>query len=249
MRRLCLLLMLCVCCPAFAASESGFTQHLGAQLPLQSRFLDENGMSHRLGDFLQGRPLILVLGYYHCPRLCSTVMDGVLQMAQVLALPHTVLGISIDPREMPAAAARKRDAYLAADGTQQSQYLHLLTGDAPAIADVARQAGFNYAYDEASDQYTHPAGFIIATPDGQISRYFPGLRFDARDVRLALIEASRYRVGKLSDRLVLLCSHYDPVNGRYSFAVMTLLRIGGIAVLVALLAGVWFVDRRMRGRP
>ena len=63
-----------------------------------------------------------------------------------------------------------------------------------------------------------------ATPEARVSRYFPGVRFDPSDVRLALAEAAHGRVGSLVDRLVLLCYHFDPVTGKYTLQVLTLLR-------------------------
>jgi protein SCO1/2 len=246
MKTACLILLLCCWHGVPAATVDGFTQKLGARLPLNAEFRNEQGQPHRLGDFFSREPVIIVLGYYHCPRLCSTVMDGVLQSVQGLGLPYSIVGISIDPDETPAVAARKHAAYVASDPNAQTRRLHLLTGGKHSIAQVARQLGFGYHYDRASGQYTHPAGFIIATADGRVSRYFPGIRFETRDVRLALVEASSNRIGTLSERLVLLCSHYDPLQGRYSIAVMRLVRILGILIMAALAFGIWYFNRRTR---
>lgn len=225
------------------APAPGFRQQRGQALPLDLAFLDEIGRSRSLRDFFGKQPVLLVFGYYHCPRLCSTIMDGVLQSVQDIDLPLAIVGVGIDPAETPQDAARKHGAYLAAY-PDMKHTLHLLTGSRAPIARLARAAGFDYRHDSASGQYDHPAGFLIATPDGHISRYFTGLRFERRDVRLALIEASGNRIGPLSERILLLCSHYDPVQGRYSWAVMGLLRVAGLASVLLLAGGLWMLRRR-----
>ncbi len=221
---------------------AAFRQQRGQALPLDLMFTDESGRSRILREFFGKMPVVMVFGYYHCPRLCSTVMDGVLQSVQGVDLPHAIVGVGIDPGETPEDAARKHAAYLGAGAGTDT--LHLLTGSQGNIARLARAAGFDYRYDDASGQYDHPAGFLIATPDGHISRYFTGLRFERRDVRLALIEASGNRIGPVSERILLLCSHYDPVQGRYSWAVITLLRFAGLASVLLLAGGVWMLRRR-----
>jgi len=233
---------------AHAASVPQFRQNLGARLPLATVFRDEQGHARRLADYFGASPVVVVFGYYRCPRLCSTVMDSVLQAVGLAGLPHAVVGIGIDPRETPDDAARKLAAYRR--GGDGARTLHLLTGRGEQISRLARAAGFEYEFDQKSGQYSHTAGFLIATPDGRISRYFTGVQFDRRDLRLALMEASEEKVGSLADQVVLLCSHYDPVAGRYTLAVMTLLRTAGILTVVLLAGGLWLLRRRAsrRGR-
>jgi protein SCO1/2 len=237
----------CVTVLAHGAPTAGFEQNLGASLPLQTQFIDERGRAGILGDYFGDTPVVMVFGYYHCPRLCSTLMDGVLQVLAEAGLPHAIVAIGIDPRETAQDAARKLAVYRTIDG-DDTDGLHLLTGQRAQISSVAHAAGFRYQYDQDSDQYTHPAGFLIATPDGRISRYFFGLRFDRRDIRLALIEASGQRIGTLTERVQLFCSHYDPLTGRYTVAVMTGIRIFTALILALLAMGVWIAHRRRQRR-
>ncbi len=233
MKRQALLWLLCAVADAYggplalpAAPQAAFTQQLDAQLPLALDFIDEAGATVPLGRFFGQRPVVLVLGYYQCPNLCSTLMDGVLQTLAAMELPknaYRLVEVSIDPAETAQLAARKKMSFEPMLG-QRGADLHLLTGTAPAIAQLAQAAGFSYTYDAALRQYVHPAGFLVATPDGRIARYFQGVRFEPQDVRLALVEASAGRIGSPADRLLLLCSHYDPATGRYSLAAMTLVR-------------------------
>ena len=235
---------------ALGNSVSGapqFRQNLGDPLPLQTEFVDSDGRKTSLGDYFGATPVVMVFGYYHCPRLCSTLMDGVLQVMGTTGLPWQIVGIGIDPRETPQDAARRLEVYRAVH--DDANRLHLLTGSRGQIATLARAAGFDYDYDADSGQYSHPAGFLIATPDGRISRYFSGLRFDRRDIRLALIEASNERVGTLSEQVLLLCSHYDPLTGRYSVAVMTLVRIFVVLTIALFVSGIWLMRRRNQTKP
>lgn len=222
-----------------------YLQRLDAQLPLSAAFTDDNGTPTRLGAFFGKRPVVMVLGYYHCPNLCSTLMDGVLETLAGVGLPphaYRVVGVSIDPSESAALAARKKEAYSSLVAHAGGE-LHLLTAAQPQIKALAQSAGFQYSYDAAAQQYAHPAGFFVATPDGRISHYFMGVRFDPRDLRLALIDASSGRIGSPVDRLVLLCSHYDPATGRYSTTVMALVRAVCIAILAALVIWIWRARR------
>jgi protein SCO1/2 len=222
-----------------------YLQRLDAQLPLSATFTDDNGTATRLGAFFGKRPVVMVLGYYHCPNLCSTLMDGVLESLAGVHLPpqaYRVVGVSIDPSETAEVAARKKLTYAPLVARAGGE-LHLLTAAQPQIKALAHSAGLQYSYDAATQQYAHPAGFLVATPEGRISHYFMGVRFDPRDVRLALVDASAGRIGSPVDRLVLLCSHYDPATGRYSTAVMSLVRAVCIAVLAVLCIGIWRARR------
>lgn len=244
MRLLCVLLLFCASALAQEPSVLQFRQNLGDQLPLETAFKDAGGHPARLGDYFGKTPVVMVFGYYHCPRLCDTVMDGVLQGVQNAGLPLTIVGIGIDPREGASDAAHKLAGYQSGGDAG----LHLLTGNQDQIARLAHAAGFEYSYDKESGQYSHPAGFLVATPEGKVSRYFSGLRFDRRDVRLALIEASNERVGSLAEQVLLLCSHYDPLAARYSVTVMAIVRMAAILAMAALAVGIWAAHRRGTGR-
>jgi protein SCO1/2 len=224
--------------------------HPGARLPLEETFVDDDGRRVTLGSFFAGAPVLLVLGYYRCPSLCSTLMDGLLQSVAALDLPankYRVLAVSIDPAEDAPLAARKKASYRALPGGGSVQ-LDLLTGGAPAIARLAAVTGFEHVYDSVRREYLHPAGFLVASGDGAISRYFPDMRFDARDLRLALVQVSRGAIGDLSDRFVLMCSRFDPATGRYRGMGRRLVQSGcAVTLTLGVFSGaLWLRRRRTR---
>ncbi|HJW25195.1 MAG TPA: SCO family protein [Rhodocyclaceae bacterium] len=249
MRALCLFFL---CLTGFGARAEApppleFTQRLAAPLPLDLPLRDEAGRPVRLGDYFGRAPVVLVLGYFECPNLCSTVLDGVLEGLGRTGLPgsaYRLLAVSIDPREGPREAGRRAVAYrtLLAGGEA-----HFLTGAAGATGRLAGSAGFPYAWDREHGQYMHPAGFLVAAPGGRISRYFLGVRFAPRDLRLALVEAAAGRTGSLQDRLLLLCSHFEPRTGRYTVAVMAVVR--AVCLIVAAALGLWIWRRRAGRAP
>lgn len=222
-----------------------FEQRLGAGLPLELTLRDELGRPVRLGEYFGRLPVVMVLGYFECPNLCSTLLDGVLEsliLADPPARSYRLLAVSIDPAETAASARRKKAAYqglLARAGEA-----HFVTGDGQALSYLTGSAGFPYARDEGTRQYVHPAGFLVATPDGRISRYFLGVRFEPRELRQALSDAAAGRAGSLADRLLLFCSHYDPRGGRLSPAVMAVVRLLCLLLAVSLAFWIWRTGRR-----
>jgi len=244
--------------PARARSpvqEIDIEEHLGAALPLALPFVDENRRPVCLGDYFRdGKPVVLVLAYFRCPMLCDLVLRGVVDS---LARQHLALGrdyraltVSIDPKDTPAGASLKQHGLLQALGDlDAAASWPFLTGAEPSIAPLAARLGFEYAYDPKSDQYAHPAVAFVLTPDGRISRYLYGVKFRPLDVRLALNEAARGRIGGIVDRVLLACFHYDPATRRYGLYVRGVLR-GGAALTVLLVGGLlallWWHDRRGR---
>ncbi|MCU0492590.1 MAG: SCO family protein [Chloroflexaceae bacterium] len=259
-----LLLLLSMAGPALAQDDSlpapvpgqkeppalRFDQRLNQPLPLDLSFTDEDGSSVTLRNYFgHEKPVILSLGYYQCPMLCPLTREGLLESLQGLDLDigkqFTVVNLSIDPKETYTVAAAQKASYVqrygragAADGW------HFLTGDEASIKQLTDAVGFEYMYDQQTQQYAHPAGIVLATPQGQISRYLYGISYIARDLRLGLVEASENKIGSLTDQLLLLCFHYDPESGSYTGTVINLVRGG--ALLTALVLG--FAIMRMLRR-
>jgi protein SCO1/2 len=219
-----------------------FRQRLDERLPLDVAFKDEYGRDVTLGKYFDsGRPVILAFVYFQCPMLCSQVMNGI--SSSLRALPFTagqefdVVLVSFDPRDDPAAALEKKRTHLEYWKSEgQSGAWHLLTGTEASIERLTQAAGFSYKWDSVTGQFAHASGILVVTPDGTLSRYFYGVEFSPKELRLALVESGQGRVGKLVDELLLYCYHYDPTTGRYGAAVMNLVRLGGILTLGAMAA-------------
>jgi protein SCO1/2 len=260
----CLVLSLCILQTAARAEDPnsavlpkalegvGFDQKLDQPLPLMLRFRDESAREVALGDYFGKRPVVMALVYYDCPMLCTLVLNGLVSSMKALdflpARDFDVVAVSFDPRETPELAHAKRAAYLeryARPGTEDG--FHFLTGDAQSIAALTQAVGFRYSFDKESGQFAHPAGIFVATPDGRISRYLFGADYAPRDLRLALVESAAGRIGTVTDQLLLYCYHYDPASGRYTTAVMNLIRAGGIATALSLglfVTVMWRRDRK-----
>lgn len=223
-----------------------FRQNLNAQLPLEQRFRDEQGQAVALANYLGEKPAILVMGYFECPTLCVNMVypelvSAVQAMTRLQAgADFEVIAVSIDEAETTAVAARTKTKFL---GDMQQRGWHFLTGDKTAIEQVADAIGFHYAYDEATAQYAHPTGIVIATPAGKVARYFYGLEYPPLDLRLSLLEAGQGTVGTAVDQLLLLCYRYDPQHGRYTNVIWTAVRIFGLGTMLALGVLVWRATR------
>ena len=221
--------------------EVTFSQRLGERLPLDARFTDEEGTSVMLGDYFGGKPVVIAFVYYQCPMLCPLVMNGISSALKVV--PFTpgkefdVVLISFDPRDTPAAANAKKRAHLlhwAAGDTADGW--HFLTGGEAEIRRVASAAGFTYEWDDTTQQWAHVSGLLVATPDGRLSRYFYGVEYSPRDLRLALVDSSQGRLGSVVEELLLYCFHYDPSSGRYGAVFMNIMRLGGLLTVGLIVA-------------
>jgi protein SCO1/2 len=236
-----------------ALAEVRFDQRLNELLPLATRFTDEDGRDVALGDYFGGtKPVVLAFVYYECPMLCTQVLNGLTTSLTVLTetvgREFDVVAISIDARETPALASGKKKSNLDRYKRPESASgWHFLTGDEAAITAVTDAAGFKFAWDEKTQQFAHPSGIIVATPEGKLSRYFFGIEYAPRDVKFALMESSAGRIGNAIDQLLLYCYHYDPASGSYGFVAMSAVRIGGALTVLALVGFVvGSIRREMR---
>jgi protein SCO1/2 len=234
-----------------AIQKIGIDQKLNSQIPLDLTFRDETGRQVQLKDYLGQKPAVLALVYYRCPMLCTMTLNSMSAAFKPLKLEmgrdFDVITVSFDPRETPQLAAAKKRAYAKEYGRPGAENgWHFLTGDEQSIATLAQSCGFRFFYDPKTDQFGHASAIMLLTPDGRLSRYFYGLEYSSKDLRLGLIEASGNKIGTKTDQLLLLCYQYDPRTGRYGLAIIRAVRIGGILTFTALGTFIFISLRRER---
>jgi protein SCO1/2 len=258
--RLRLLILLLLAAPRVALGASvpdfsGLTyeQRLGNELPLQEAFRDETGHSVRLADLFGGKPLILALGYFHCPNLCSVVradlFDALRASGMTAGRDYSLVALSIDPSETSAdATTAKADDLARYPSPGAEQNWHFLTGSADAVQVVADAVGFHDRVDPELKQFVHPVGIVFATPAGVVSSYLLGVGYQAADVRLGVTRAEWGSVAAAALPVLLLCYHYDPTTGRYTLAIIKLLRLGAGITVLTIASTLFLAFRRDRGR-
>ena len=210
----------------------GIDQRLNQQVPLSLTFHDEYGRDVPLSSFFHGKPVLLALVYYRCPMLCTQILNGVVGTLKAVSFTpgqdFEVVSVSFDPKDTPELAASKKQMYLKRFArTGVANGFHFLTGDAANIKILTDAVGFHYTYDAATDQFAHASGIMILTPEGRLSRYFYGVEYAPRDVRLGLVEASQNKIGTAVDEILLFCYHYDAATGKYGAVAMDLVRAAG----------------------
>lgn len=228
----------------------GYEQKLGDKVPLDLRFVREDGADVSLGDCVGGKPTILILGYYRCPQLCGEVFAGVLDAARLMrgytiGKEFNVVCVSFDPKEHPDLALPKKRHFVAEYGRKEAdEGWRFLTGKKDAIDQLAAAVGLSYEFDKMLKEYNHPSGIIIVTPEGTIARYFPGIEYldrgdngqltadPTKTLRLSLVEAGEGQIGSFSDRAFLTCYRYVPHQGKYSLQVVAIMRTGGFLTLL-----------------
>lgn len=232
-------------------NDVGIDQRLNQQVPLDLMFRDETGRSVPLQTYFGKKPVVLALIYYNCPMLCTLVLNGLIQslntMSFVAGKEFDVIAVSFDPRETSELATGKKRAYLEryiVKGTESGW--HFLTGDESSIKALTQTVGFRYAYDAEKDLFAHASGVIVLTPEGKISRYFYGVEYPPRDLRLGLVEASENKIGSPVDQLLLMCYHYDPTTGKYGAVVMNVVRLAGTITLIIIISFIVLTIRKDR---
>jgi len=230
-----------------------FDQKLNSQIPLDLSFTDERGVPVQLRQYFGGKPIILNFVYYKCRDLCPLLLDGMVRTLRGVSFDigteFDVLTVSIDPHDNAALAAAQKRNFLARYGRPGSERgWHFLTGEEAAIGKLAEAVGFHYSFDATTGEFAHATGIVLLTPTGKTSRYFYGIEFSPRDVRLGLVEAGEGKIGTPIDQLLLFCYHYDPVTGKYGPFVTNLVRLGGLITAVGLAGFILWMLRRERAQ-
>lgn len=240
--------------PQKVIEQVGIDQHLNTQLPLDTRFVDETGHDVALAQFFGKRPVVLAFVYYECPMLCTQVLNGLTKTLRVMSLDvgkdFDVVVVSFDPNEGTKLAGAKKAAYVSRYGRPGTEAgWHFLTGTEANIKRLTAAAGFRYKWMADTQQWAHTTGVMVLTPKGVLSRYFYGIEFGTRDLRLGLVEASNEKIGTLADQALLLCFQYDPMKGSYGLITIRLIQIGAVITLIALGSYITIMLRKERMQP
>ena len=231
--------------------DVAFDQKLDQQIPLDLTFRDETGTAVGINRYFDRKPVILNFVYYKCRDLCPLLLDGMVRTMRALSFEignqFEVVTVSFDPHDdTPLAAAKKQDFVQRYGRSGAKSGWHFLTGDEANIEKLSRAVGFRHHYDPQTGEFAHATGIVLLTPDGRTSRYFYGIEFSPRDLRLGLIEAAAGKIGSPIDQLLLFCYHYDPITGKYGLLVANVIKLAGGVTVLALGGFIFAMLRRER---
>jgi protein SCO1/2 len=245
--------------PAYLA-HAGIEQRLGQPLPLAATFTDETGHTGELKSWFNDKPVVMAEVYYKCAMLCPQVLHGLaIGLGQTTLTPgkdYHVLIFSIDPTDTPADAVSEKKTFLSEAGWSNNpaaaNAVHFLTGDAANIGAITGSTGFHYVRvpgpDGKMDQFAHSSVIMFATPDGRMSKYISGIDYSARDMRMALLDASQKKISNPVDLLILYCCNYSPVVGRYSVSIVRILGVAGMVTLLIVIGMIFLLTRKPKTR-
>jgi protein SCO1/2 len=234
-------------------AHAGLEQRLGQPLPMQSQFTDETGRTAPLSSWFDGKPVVMALVYYKCAMLCPQVLHGLATGLKATTLTpgkdYEVLTFSIDPTDKPADAAAEKRSFLAEMGhPEAADSVHFLTASQPSIDAISSATGFHFVRvpgpDGKMDQFAHSSVIMFATPDGKLSKYLAGIDYQARDLRMALLQASEKKISNPVDLIILYCCNYSPSSGRYTVSVLHILGIAGMASLAIVIGMIALLTRK-----
>lgn len=227
----------------------GIDQHLNAPVSLDTAFTDQDGNHVQLGKYFGSKPVLFAPVYFTCPMLCNQILSGLVAGLRPLSLQpgrdFEIVAMSFNSSDTPADAKKKRDQYAHSYSSRAGVAgWNFLTGSQASIDKVTQAIGFRYHWDAEHKMFVHASGIMILTPEGRLARYFYGVEFQPKDLKLGLVEASHNRIGSPVDQILLFCYHYDPATGKYGPVVLNLLRIVAALVLLVLIVALTLFWRR-----
>ena len=235
--------------------DIGIEEKLGSQVAINElTFKDESGQEVKLSQYFHTKkPVILTMVYYECPNLCNFLLNGLVDSMKPFnwtpGQEFDVISVSINPKEGPALAVAKKEAYLKSYGRPEAaEGWHFLTSSTDQAKRLADQLGFKYRYVEKEKQYAHSAALFVLTPEGKISRYLYGISFSEKDLRLSLLEASSGKIGTIIDRIILFCYRYNPATRKYSIYLTQLMQFAGLGTVLLFggyMATFWYRQRKL----
>ncbi|MBS1704258.1 MAG: SCO family protein [Armatimonadetes bacterium] len=244
---------------AQVVKQIGIDDKRGAVIPLATKFKDEEGRDVILRDYIKDKPVLLMPIFYNCQSACTLVFNGVMDCVKNFEKPQLgkdfdIVVVGINPQETPIDAKLKRREVMKAleamrklgPNREAEQGWHFLTGTEENIHKVTDTIGFRYFYDWKKNQVTHPAGVMIITPDGVVSRYFYGAEYTPKVVATALAEAGKNRIGPKAQTILLGCLAYDPTRSKYVLVVDRTIKVVGTSFAVLVFASLAYMSMRYR---
>lgn len=242
--------------PAYL-KRAGIAQNLNRKLPLSAKFVDATGKTVSLGDYFHTRPVVMANVYFSCGMLCPQVMHGAADALKQTGLKagkdYEVVITSFDPQDTPQQAAAEKQRFLGWLGDPAAASgVHFLTGAQPSIDALTDATGFHYVRVQGPDgkmnQFAHSSVIMVATPDGRLSKYFSGIEYAPRELRLAVVEASNHKIGTAADLFLLYCCSYNPSSGRYTISILRVLGFAGMVTILIVLGLLYLLTRKPKGR-
>lgn len=218
----------------------GVEEHLGQTLDLDMQFTDEDGRLVSLRSFFsQPKPVLMAMVYYTCPSLCNYHLNGLTEAMKQLkwttGKDFELVAVSMNHRETPDLAGKKKHSYLEAYGRHQGdQGWHFLVGSEDNVKKLASQLGFKFFWMEDKKQYAHASVAYVVTPEGKISRYLHGIQVDPQTLKMSLLEASNGKIGSVIEHALMFCFQFDPVKNKYTLYAWNIMRIGGMVMVLLL---------------
>ena len=237
--------------------HAGIAQNLNRRLPLSASYVDSTGKSVTLGDYFGKRPVVMAEVYFSCGMLCPQVMhgaaDALKQTGFKAGKDYEVVIASFDPKDTSAEAANEKKLFVSWLGDPEaSSGVHFLTGAQPSINALSTATGFHYVRvpgpDGKMDQFAHASVTMVATPDGRLSKYFSGIQYAPRDLRLALVDASNRKIGSAADLFLLYCCNYNPSSGRYTVSILRVLGFAACVTILIIIGMIYLLTRKPKGR-
>ena len=213
--------------------RAGIQEQLGRSISTQLPLVNSTGHEITLKRILsEGKPIIFVPVYYECPMLCGLVLQGLVKGLKELSWEvggeFRVVFVSIDPDENEFLAEEKKKSVLAEYGDRgNANGWYFLTGLSENIKVIMDEVGFQYYYNEETEEYVHSAGIMFITPEGKIARYLYGIQYLALDIQNALFEAANGKVGTTLEKVILYCYSYDDSSKTYVSMAWNIMKVGG----------------------
>lgn len=237
--------------------HAGISQNLNNELPLSAKYVDASGKPVTLGQYFHERPVVLLQVYFSCTMLCPQVMHGAAESLRQTGFKagkdYDVVVASFDPQDTPQQAAGEKQRFLDWLGDPAAASgVHFLTGPQTSIDALSNTTGFHYVRvpgpNGKMDQFAHSSVIMVVTPDGRLSKYFSGIEYVPRDLRLAMVEASNHKIGTATDLFLLYCCNYDPSQGKYTVSILRVLGLAGVVTILVILGVIFVLTRKPKGR-